>query len=125
MSLFKIFDRSKGLKSSFKAPLYAQPILSLKEENELLKNEVRILKEQYSAAKEQLAQRKVYAGQKFYNPDNHKAPTIYLCARWNEWYVVRAQNEVTPRMITSKEFETLYGSYVVMPRQNFNRKHIW
>jgi len=121
---FKLFNRSKGLHSSFKAPLYAQPILSIKEENELLKQKVECLEIQNAAQAEQLAQRKVYAGQKFYNPDNHKATTIYLCARWNEWYVVRSQNEETPRMITSKEFETLYGSYVVMPRQNFNRKHI-
>lgn len=70
------------------------------------------------------SQRKVYQGQKFYNPDNHKAPTIYLCARWNEFYMIRQQNEAVPVLMTDEQFNTLYGHYVLMPKQNFNRKRL-
>lgn len=139
--MFKLFNRAKGFQSPFKASS-----LALKEENDFLRNELFLLKGENGHNQKRLScnmdimrdqdqeiivleaiisnlrKQKVYAGQKFYDPSNHKAPTVYLCARWNEWYVVRAQNEATPRLITASEFNDQYGSYVLMPQQNLNRK---
>lgn len=128
--MFKLFNREKGHQSPFKAPS-----LTTKDEIGILKNEISLLKfknDNIDAINAGLCEkiialesaRKVYAGQKFYDPKNHKSPTIYLCARWNEWYVVRAQNEATPRLITASEFNDQYGSYVLMPKQNLNRKNL-
>jgi len=71
-----------------------------------------------------LRRQKVYAGQKFYNPANHNAPTVYVCARWNEWYIVRQQNEATPRLITADVFKEQYPGYEVLPAMNLNRKNL-
>lgn len=71
-----------------------------------------------------LRKQKVYAGQKFYDPSNHKAPTIYLCARWNEWYMIRQQNRVEPELMSQEQFNEAYGHYELMPRQNSNLKNI-
>lgn len=73
---------------------------------------------------ENLRKQKVYAGQKFYDPSNHKAPTIYLCARWNEWYMIRQQNQVEPHIMSAEKFNEVYGEYVLMPKQNLNRKNL-
>lgn len=71
-----------------------------------------------------LRKQKVYAGQRFYNPKDHKAPIVYLCARWNEWYMVRQQNEVTPQTISAVTWGELYGHYELMPKYNANLKNL-
>lgn len=73
---------------------------------------------------ENLRKQKVYAGQKFYDPSNHKAPTIYLCARWNEWYMIRQQDETYPKLMDATNWNFHYGHYELMPRQNSNLKNI-
>lgn len=71
-----------------------------------------------------LRKQKVYSGQKFYNPEDHKAPTVYLCARWNDWYVVRQSNHLTPILITAEQWKETYGHLVVIPQMNSNLKNL-
>lgn len=65
---------------------------------------------------------KRWPGQKFYNPFDHKAPTVYLCAIWRDFYMVRAQNEAEPVIMSAERWAELYGAYVKMPTSNRNQK---
>lgn len=65
-----------------------------------------------------------YPQQKFYNPKDHKAPTIYICAIWREYYMVRQSNELAPSIMTIDQWKETYGHYDIIPAQNRNLKNI-
>lgn len=71
-----------------------------------------------------LRKQKVYEGQKFYNPTAQSSPTVYLCARWNDWYMIRLSNQLTPQLMSAEQWKISYGHYVVLPRMNANQKNI-
>lgn len=71
-----------------------------------------------------LRKQKVYSGQRFYNPKDHKAPIVYLCARWNEWYMIRWQNEASPLLISQATWDSIYSDYELMPKSNTNLKNL-
>lgn len=71
-----------------------------------------------------LRQEKRYAGQKYYNPKGHKAETIYLCARWNDYYMISIGAYNVPNIITAAEFNERYGHYEIIPRMNRNQKNL-
>lgn len=146
--MFKIFDRSKAASKSLASPLIKDPaygsdeminglqkdmdeiylgIKKLRLTNSILietnkEKDIEIIA--LKAIISNLRKQKVYAGQKFYDPNNHRLPTIYLCARWNEWYMIRQQNEAEPRIISAETFNNVYGEYVLMPKQNANIKNL-
>lgn len=146
--MFKIFDRSKAASKSLASPLIKEPaygsdeminglqkdmdeiylgIKKLRLTNSILietnkEKDIEIIA--LKAIISNLRKQKVYAGQKFYDPNNHRLPTIYLCARWNEWYMIRNQNQVQPFIMHNSEFQDLYGHYVLMPKQSANIKNL-
>lgn len=81
-------------------------------------NEITALKAIVTGIRKQ----KRYQGQKFYNPHNQKAETIYLCARWNDYYMISVGRYNVPSIITAQEFNEKYGNYEILPQMNRNAK---
>lgn len=69
-----------------------------------------------------IRKQKRYSGQKYYNPNNHKAETVYLCARWNDYYMISIGRYNVPNIITAAEFNETYAGYEIIPSTNQNAK---
>lgn len=148
--MFKLFDRKKATLKPLQAQfvsednvlseidkgfdIVVEKIKNLKDQKAAAVNEISVLvglvadrDKEIIALKSivaNLRKQKVYAGQRFYDPKNHKAPVVYLCARWNEWYMIRRQNQTTPLLITAEHWTENFGHYELMPRPNTNLKNL-
>lgn len=134
--MFKLFNRSKGLQSPAKAHLKTinpapsfisgglyqsgDRFIELTKQCESQAGEIIALK----AIVANLRKQKVYSGQRFYNPKDHKAAVVYLCARWNDWYMIRMQNEAMPGLMTAEQWAKDFGHYELMPKPNTNLKNL-
>lgn len=97
---------------------YILNLEAFEERSDELKKEIIALKAIICGIRKQ----KRYSGQKYYDPNNHKAATIYLCARWNDYYMISIGRYNVPNIITAAEFNETYAGYEIIQSTNQNSK---